>query len=58
MGRNIVGRNVLGATCPWGELSMGRVVHGASSPWGEFSMGEMTVGRNVMGQVSWNRYEY
>jgi hypothetical protein len=39
-----VGRNVRGAKCPWGELSVERNVRGAKCLWGE-----MSVGRNVCG---------
>jgi hypothetical protein len=46
-----MGRDVHGASCPWGQLSMGPVVHGASCPWAEFSMGRDVVGRVLMGRV-------
>jgi hypothetical protein len=66
-----MGRNVRGASCPWGEiswdeLSIGRVVHRASCPWSEMSLGrvahgasclwgKVTVGRNVMVRISMER---
>jgi hypothetical protein len=57
-----VGRNVRGAICPWGELSVGRIVREAKCPWGEMSVGrdvrgascpwgELSVGRDVVGRV-------
>jgi hypothetical protein len=52
MGRDLMGRIVNGASCPWGELSMGRndcgasccgaSFDGASCPWGEFRGGELS----------------
>jgi hypothetical protein len=66
-----MGQVVMGASCPWGKLSMGRVVPGARCPWGEWSFGElsmvrvvhgasclwgeMTVGQVVVGRVSMER---
>jgi hypothetical protein len=57
-----MGRDVHGANCPWGELSVGRIVHGremsvgravhgANCPWGELSVGRDVVGRVVVGRV-------
>jgi hypothetical protein len=51
VGRIVRGRNVHGAKCPWGELSMGLVVHGASCPWGKLSLGRDVVRRVLMGRV-------
>jgi hypothetical protein len=60
MGRSIsIARDVDGASCSWGELSMG-----ASCPWGravhggELSMGQDVIGRVAMRQVVRESFSY
>jgi hypothetical protein len=52
-----MGRDVRGASCPWGELSMGRVVLGASCPSGKLSMGQNACGASCRG-VSFRRASF
>jgi hypothetical protein len=44
-----LGRNVRGAKCLWGEMSVGRIVRGANCPWGEMSVGRVVRGVRCRG---------
>jgi hypothetical protein len=52
MGRNVLGRVVHVAKCPWDKMSLGHVVNGASCLWGKMSWGKLSMGRVVMGLVA------